>query len=160
MTHMLTEKAESPTGRWLRRVIEDMRVLIVGGIPVGVLVVGVCSHAAMSLLRVTSPDRVRGVTSDDGFTIGQVTLAGSYNLMLLGAAFGVLGAGAYRLVAPWLITRRPMRVDVETGDGLTRGRTVGDEQRISGRPINAEVSVDLDREPFLDLVVDAVARFP
>jgi pyrimidine-specific ribonucleoside hydrolase len=64
------------------------------------------------------------------------------------------------LVAPWLITRRPMRVDVQTGDGLTRGRTVGDEQRISGRPINAEVSMDLDRERFLDLVIDAVARFP
>ena len=64
------------------------------------------------------------------------------------------------LVAPWLMTRRFMRVDVETGDGLTRGRTVGDEQGIAGRPINAEVSVDLDRERFLDLVVDAVARFP
>ncbi len=64
------------------------------------------------------------------------------------------------LVAPWLVTRRPMRVDVETGDGLTRGRTVGDEQGISGRPANAEVGVDLDRARFLELVIDAVARFP
>lgn len=63
------------------------------------------------------------------------------------------------LVAPWLIERRPMRVDVETGDGLTRGRTVGDEQGISGRPINVEVGVELDRERFLDLIVDAVSRF-
>ena len=63
------------------------------------------------------------------------------------------------LVAPWLITRRSMRIDVETGDGLTRGRTVGDEEGISGRPVNAEVGVDLEREPFIDLVVDAVARF-
>jgi len=64
------------------------------------------------------------------------------------------------LVAPWLVTRRRMRVDVETGDGLTRGRTVGDEEGISGRPANAEVGVDLDRAAFLDLVIDAVARFP
>jgi pyrimidine-specific ribonucleoside hydrolase len=64
------------------------------------------------------------------------------------------------LVAPWLVTRRPLRVDVETGDGLTRGRTVGDDEGITGRPANAEVGVDLDREAFLDLVVDAVARFP
>jgi len=63
------------------------------------------------------------------------------------------------LIAPWLITRRAMRVDVETGDGLTRGRTVGDEEGLSGRPVNAEVGVDLDREGFLDLVVDAVATF-
>lgn len=64
------------------------------------------------------------------------------------------------LVAPWLITRRLMRVDVETGTGLTRGRTVGDEQRLSADPPNVDVGVDLDRERFLDLVVDAVARFP
>ena len=64
------------------------------------------------------------------------------------------------LVAPWLVERRRMRVDVETGDGLTRGRTVGDEEGISGRAANAEVGVSLDREAFLDLVVDAVARFP
>lgn len=64
------------------------------------------------------------------------------------------------LVAPWLIERRRMRVDVETGDGLTRGRTVGDEEGISGRPPNAEVGLRLDREGFMDLVVDAVSRFP
>jgi pyrimidine-specific ribonucleoside hydrolase len=64
------------------------------------------------------------------------------------------------LVAPWLIERRPIRIDVETGDGLTRGRTVGDEQGVGGLPVNAEASVHLDRAAFLDLVVDAVARFP
>jgi hypothetical protein len=80
-----------------------MRVLIVGGIPVGVLVAGMGSRLAMFLLRVTSPARVVGVISDDGFTIGQVTLGGTYNLLLLGAAVGVIGAGAYQMVAPWLI---------------------------------------------------------
>lgn len=63
------------------------------------------------------------------------------------------------LIAPWLIARRTLRVDVETGDGLTRGRTVGDEESLSGRPVNAEVGVDLDRERFMDLVIDAVATF-
>jgi inosine-uridine nucleoside N-ribohydrolase len=63
------------------------------------------------------------------------------------------------LVAPWLIERRSLRVDVETGAGLTRGRTVGDERGASGRPPNAEVLVRIDREAFLDLVVEAVARF-
>ena len=63
------------------------------------------------------------------------------------------------LVAPWLIERRAMRIDVETGDGLTRGRTVADEEGLTGRPVNAEVGVRIDRERFLDLVVDAVARF-
>jgi hypothetical protein len=78
-------------------------VLVVGGIPLGVLIGGVGSRLAMLLLRITSPDHVHGVTSDDGFKIGQVTLLGTYNLLLLGAAVGVIGAGVYRLVAPWLI---------------------------------------------------------
>ena len=64
------------------------------------------------------------------------------------------------LVAPWLISRRRLRVDIVTGDGLTRGRTVGDEEGRSGRPVNVEVGVDLDRERFMDLVIDAVATFP
>jgi pyrimidine-specific ribonucleoside hydrolase len=63
------------------------------------------------------------------------------------------------LVAPWLVERRPIRVDVETGDGLTRGRTVADEEGLTGRPPNAEVGVRLDRGAFLDLVIDAVATF-
>lgn len=87
----------------MQRYLEGMRVLVVGGISAGVVLIGIGSRLAMLLLRVTSPDRVRGVKSDDGFIIGQVTLAGTYNLMLLGAAFGVIGAAAYLMVSPWLI---------------------------------------------------------
>jgi hypothetical protein len=86
-----------------QRLIEGMRVLIVGGIPFGVLVVGVGSRLAMLVLRVTSPASVVGITSDDGFTIGRVTLEGTYNLLNLGAAVGIIGAGMYLAVAPWLI---------------------------------------------------------
>ncbi len=64
------------------------------------------------------------------------------------------------LVAPWLVERRRMRVDVEIGAGLARGRTVGDEEGIAGLPPNAEVGIALDRGGFIDLVIDAVARFP
>ncbi len=78
-------------------------VLIVAGIPAGVLVAGVGSRVAMMVLRLTSPDSVAGVTSDDGFEIGRFTLSGTYNLLLLGAAIGVIGAAAYRAVQPWLL---------------------------------------------------------
>ena len=64
------------------------------------------------------------------------------------------------LVAPWLVLRRDLFVAVETGDGLTRGRTVGDERGVAGRAPNAEVGVGLDRPAFLELVIEAVARFP
>lgn len=78
-------------------------VLIVAGIPTGVLVAGVGSRLAMYVLRLTSPDYVIGATSDDGFIIGRFTLGGSYNLLLLGALVGIIGAAAYRAVEPWLL---------------------------------------------------------
>ena len=57
----------------------------------------------MGILRVTSGESVHGVTSDDGFVIGRVTLSGTYSLMMLGAVVGIIGVAAYRAVAPWLI---------------------------------------------------------
>jgi hypothetical protein len=65
------------------------------GVWCGVLVVGVISRLAMLLLAELNPE-VRGVTSDDGFVMGQFTLSGSVNLALLaGPLLGILGAGCY-----------------------------------------------------------------
>ncbi len=86
-----------------REVSERLWILIVAGIPTGVVVAGVGSRVAMLVLRLTSPAWVNGVTSDDGFEIGRFTLSGTYNLLLLGAAVGLVGAAAYRAVAPWLL---------------------------------------------------------
>jgi hypothetical protein len=82
---------------------EGVRLLVVAGIPVGVVVAGIGSRLAMLLLRLTSPDVVRGVQSDDDFTIGKFTLGGTYNLLVLGAAVGIIGAAAYQWVRPWLL---------------------------------------------------------
>lgn len=84
------------------RLGERLWILVVAGISTGVVVVGVGSRLAMLVLRLTSPDRVHGLTSDDGFVIGRFTFGGTYNLLLLGAAIGVIGAATYRAVSPWL----------------------------------------------------------
>lgn len=61
----------------------------------GFLVGGIGGRLAMLLLRLTSPEIVLGVTSDDGFVIGSVT-AQTFQLMfgmtVLGAINGVLYA--------------------------------------------------------------------
>ncbi|MFN0025657.1 MAG: hypothetical protein ACKV2O_00535 [Acidimicrobiales bacterium] len=93
----------------LREIGERLRVLLVAGILTGVVVGGVGGRAAMFILRLTSPDSVRGVTSDDGFTIGEVTLGGTYSLLVLGAFIGLIGAAAYRWVSPWLLGPRWFR---------------------------------------------------
>jgi len=65
------------------------------GVGCGIFVVGVLSRLAMFLLAQLNPT-VSGVTSDDGFEIGQFTLAGSLNLALVvGPLFGIVGAGFY-----------------------------------------------------------------
>jgi len=83
--------------------LETLRVVMVAGLSVGILVIGLGSRLAMLLLRLTSPDSVIGVTSDDGFVIGRTSLSGTYNLVVVGAAVGLIGAVAYLVVAPWLI---------------------------------------------------------
>lgn len=80
-----------------------MRVLLVTGLSVGIVGIGLGSRLAMFLLRLTSPNSVVGVESDDAFVIGRFTLAGTYNLVTIGAAVGFIGAIAYVAVAAWLV---------------------------------------------------------
>jgi hypothetical protein len=82
---------------------ELARVIVVAGVAVGGVVAGLGSRLVMLILRLTSPEHVKGVTSDDGFTIGQVTVGGTYNLIVIGAAVGVIGAAAYVAVRRWLV---------------------------------------------------------
>lgn len=56
------------------------------------------------------------------------------------------------VLEPELLTTRPMRVDVECDSDLTRGETVCDLYGVTGKPPNAGVGVDLDREGFFELL--------
>lgn len=107
---------------WSDCVLKRMRVLIVAGVATGAIVVGIGSRLAMLLLRVTSPERVNGLQSDDDFTIGEVTFAGTYNLVVLGAFVGIIGFAVYRLVKPWLIGPQWFRrLTIGTAAGIVAG---------------------------------------
>lgn len=110
------------TRLWRDLVVERMRVLIVAGVTTGVVIGGVVNRLAMFLLRTTSPERVNGRDSDDGFTIGRFTLSGTYNLIVLGAVVGIIGFAVYRLVRPWLIGPQWFR---RLTIGLGSGAVVG-----------------------------------
>ena len=96
--------------------LELLRIVVVAGLSVGILVIGLGGRLAMLLLRLTSPDDVVGVTSDDGFEIGRTTLGGTYNLLVVGAGVGLIGAVAYVAVAPWLVGRTWFRYAHGRGD--------------------------------------------
>ncbi len=59
---------------------------------------------------------------------------------------------------PGLLETRPMRVDVECESELTRGETVCDFYGVTGKPPNARVGVELDRDAFFELLYGALAR--
>jgi len=67
------------------------------GALLGLLVGGVGGRLAMMLLARLNPEAT-GVTSDDGFTMGQFTFSDTVNLLLLGTLLGVVGAGVYVLL--------------------------------------------------------------
>lgn len=63
------------------------------------------------------------------------------------------------LIDPTLFDGIDCHVGIETCGRLTTGCTVVDMNRRSGRPDNAKVLLDLDRERFMDLIVAAIAHF-
>jgi hypothetical protein len=70
--------------------VRRLAVATLAGAILGFVVGGVGGRLAMSLLASLNGD-VAGVKSDDGFTMGQVTLAGTLNLLLVGTVLGALG---------------------------------------------------------------------
>src|SRR5215204_3449300 len=62
------------------------------------------------------------------------------------------------VLEPALLKTRPMRVDVECESELTRGETVCDFYGVTGKPPNAEVGVELDREGFFELLYRSLER--
>ena len=91
-----------PFGEDLRAVVRHAGIGAAAGAVVGLVVGGILGRVAMFVLRVTTGSSVTGVTSDDGFVIGQVTLAGTLNLMLAyslaGLALGLVYAVARRFL--------------------------------------------------------------
>jgi hypothetical protein len=59
----------------------------------------------MMLLAVRSPDAT-GLTSDDGFTMGQFTVSGTANLLVVTTFIGVLGGGFYLALRDLMIGPR------------------------------------------------------
>lgn len=80
-----------------------------GGFVSGLLIGGVGGRLAMLLLRLTSAPALRGVTTDDGFTIGRLS---AETIFLLGvtAGLGIAGGLFYLIVRGWIPERRRVLV--------------------------------------------------
>jgi len=63
------------------------------------------------------------------------------------------------LIRPGLITTKPMFVAIETASELTLGRTVCDVWGVTKQPPNADVGLHIDRQGFLDVLMDCLRRY-
>ena len=62
------------------------------------------------------------------------------------------------MIRPGLLETPLLNVEIETESELCRGRTVVDLWRRTGREPNANVTVDIDADAFLSLLVERLSR--
>jgi len=62
------------------------------------------------------------------------------------------------LIDPGLFSGKGCRVEIETDSELTVGQTVVDWWGVTGAAPNVMVMADVDRQGFIDLVVDHIGR--
>jgi hypothetical protein len=68
----------------------------------GAVIGGIGGRLAMRILFLTSPDYVKGLTSDDGFDVGSFDAGDTLGLVVFTAAAGVIFAVLFLLVLPFV----------------------------------------------------------
>ena len=63
------------------------------------------------------------------------------------------------LIRPEIMTRVDMYVEIELTGDYCRGATVGDKLGVLGKPANVRVIMGIDREKFVDLLVEAAQHY-
>lgn len=128
------------------------------GIPITMAGLDVTEQA---LLYLSDFDRIAAIGSE----VAKVTSGWLEFFFQFHQTLGYRGAPVHDAVAvaalirPDLLTFREMYVEIETAGDYSRGATVGDIYQISGKPSNVRCVMDIDREGFVDLLVDAVGFY-
>jgi inosine-uridine nucleoside N-ribohydrolase len=65
-----------------------------------------------------------------------------------------------QVIDPGLLTTRQRPLEIDTGPGPSRGRTLVDLWQRTGRPANAHVAVDVDAARFLELLTVRIGMLP
>ena len=85
--------------------LRELAIVVVGSAIAGALVGGLGSRVVMRLAALAAPE-VRGVLTENGNVVGEITLQGTVALMIFaGLSSAVFGAGAFVVLRPWLPRR-------------------------------------------------------
>lgn len=94
---------------------------VLAGAVLGLVLGGAGARLSMMLLAALN-DETHGVVTDDGFEVGQLTLSGTLNLLLIGTLLGGFGGLVYHVLRPLLLGPRGFRVlSVAVGAGVMVG---------------------------------------
>ena len=143
---------------------EAAAIVFESGLPITMMGLDVTHQA---ILRTPAAERLRGLGTKSGSVAAELV---DFALEREGQWYGtprmavhVAVAIAHLAIAD-LIDVAEYDVQVDTGNGPARGRTVCDglARRVArkGRSINAQVGIRIDRDRFEDILVDAYRRLP
>jgi inosine-uridine nucleoside N-ribohydrolase len=143
---------------------EAAAIVFESGLPITMMGLDVTHQA---VLYTPAADRLRGLRTASGATAAELL---DYALAREGQWYGTPRMSVHDAVAIAhlaigdLVDVAEYDVQVETGDGPARGRTVCDglpvRRQRKGREPNAQVGIRIDRDRFEDALVDAYARLP
>jgi hypothetical protein len=102
MSTVLVTTAPRSVGDAVAARLRELTLVVVACGVAGALVGGVGSRVVMRLSALAAAE-ARGVLTENGNVVGEITLAGTVALMLFaGIGSAILGAGAFTLLRPWL----------------------------------------------------------
>ena len=82
--------------------LRETAIIVVGSGIAGALVGGIGSRVVMRISALAAPE-VRGMVTENGNVVGEITLAGTIALMVFaGLSSTVFGTGAFVVARPWL----------------------------------------------------------
>ena len=87
----------------LRGLARYVAIAGLAGLVAGVVVGGVGGRLFMRIAGAAAPDGAQGAGTEAGFTVGEITVAGTIGLVLfIGIFVGVIGAAIFVASMPWL----------------------------------------------------------
>lgn len=137
---------------------EAAEIVFNSGIPITVMPLDVTHKALVTKAR---NDGFRALTTPVGIAVAQMT---DFFERFDKEKYGSEGAPLHDpcvtayLIRPDLFTGRHINVEIETEGRFTRGMTVADWWRVSGRAPNATFMGDIDAEGFFALLTERLAR--
>ena len=113
----VTDQTEfSPTGEVLRDIARGG----ISGVVAGIVVGGLGGRLVMRIAAILHPDAV-GALTENGNRIGDITIGGTFTLVLLGLIICAMAGAVWVVVSPWITRQTGVRALLTAGVAIAIG---------------------------------------